>query len=310
MSGISDQALAFGKMNKFRFNDGNEAQINEFSDGSGLDLYDANFRMYDPQIGRFHQLDPLADISGDNSPYSFALNNPILLEDPLGLAADTVVQLPDLVIYGTAPEPKKSQTCIPCANAQDNGSGTNNAIPTTPSPSNDQVVLIDPSVPPGFTRMPESTPHPELMDYSGFWGQLKYAWTGGVQSGWQYDQYGEPLGPALVDHRHMGIAPIPDMPELPGGGFNLGVFNEALGMAKTTGGDFEGAAAATREFSEANINAEFVAKLKAEGKITKEALLYYERQMKIAISNLGSKAGGAAVQRARLETLQKILSLW
>jgi RHS repeat-associated protein len=88
MAGISSKAL--GKLeNRFKFNGGNELQSEEFTDGSGLELYDANFRMYDPQIGRFHQLDPYAEEFDDISPYVFANNNPVLLNDPLGLAADT-----------------------------------------------------------------------------------------------------------------------------------------------------------------------------------------------------------------------------
>jgi RHS repeat-associated protein len=90
MAGISSKALKPNYAeNKYKFNDGNELQSKEFSDGSGLEIYDAGFRMYDPQIGRFHQLDPLADLFEGYSPYVFALNNPILMNDPLGLAADT-----------------------------------------------------------------------------------------------------------------------------------------------------------------------------------------------------------------------------
>ncbi len=64
-------------------------QSGEFNDGSGLETYDAVHRMYDPQIGRFHQIDALADVSNNYSPYSFGSDNPILRNDPLGLA-DTI----------------------------------------------------------------------------------------------------------------------------------------------------------------------------------------------------------------------------
>ncbi|HWB93988.1 MAG TPA: RHS repeat-associated core domain-containing protein [Puia sp.] len=90
MSGISDKAVKTNYAeNKYRYNGGNELQNKEFSDGSGLEEYDAENRMYDPQIGRFWQIDPLADINESFSPYSFANDNPILLNDPIGLASDT-----------------------------------------------------------------------------------------------------------------------------------------------------------------------------------------------------------------------------
>jgi RHS repeat-associated protein len=86
MNGISSKALSFGGAgNKYKFNGGNELQSNEFSDGSGLEMFDAVNRMYDPQIGRFWQVDELAEASWEESPYHFAHNNPILYNDPFGL---------------------------------------------------------------------------------------------------------------------------------------------------------------------------------------------------------------------------------
>jgi RHS repeat-associated protein len=86
MAGISDKAIKTNYAeNKYRCNGGNELQNKEFSDGTGLEAYDANFRMYDPQIGRFFEIDPLADISENSSPYSFVFNNPIKYNDPSGL---------------------------------------------------------------------------------------------------------------------------------------------------------------------------------------------------------------------------------
>ncbi|RXK81422.1 RHS repeat-associated core domain-containing protein [Filimonas effusa] len=88
MAGISSKAA--GKLqNRYRFNGGNELQNNEFSNGSGLDWYDAMFRQYDPQIGRFHQLDPLAEFDISKSAYVFVSNNPISFSDPFGLADST-----------------------------------------------------------------------------------------------------------------------------------------------------------------------------------------------------------------------------
>ena len=85
MAGISDKAVKSNYAeNNYRFNGGNELQNKEFSDGSGLELYDATHRMYDPQIGRFWKIDRFAEITHSSSPYSFVLNNPILFNDPLG----------------------------------------------------------------------------------------------------------------------------------------------------------------------------------------------------------------------------------
>jgi uncharacterized protein (TIGR02594 family) len=85
MAGISSKALNGAAENIKKFNDGTELESKEFSDGSGLELYSTEFRSYDPQIGRFHQVDPLAEFSFNWSGYSFVQNNPILFNDPLGL---------------------------------------------------------------------------------------------------------------------------------------------------------------------------------------------------------------------------------
>lgn len=90
MAGISSKAT--GKLpNKFRFNSGSELQNGEFTDGSGLELYDAVFRTYDPQIGRFMQEDPLSDLAPIHSTYAFVSNNPLSFSDPLGLKDSTAV---------------------------------------------------------------------------------------------------------------------------------------------------------------------------------------------------------------------------
>jgi RHS repeat-associated protein len=70
MTGISSKALAFGgpenKKNKF--------QNQEYVDDLGINGYEFKYRMHDPQIGRFWQIDPLANKYVYNSTYAFSEN--------------------------------------------------------------------------------------------------------------------------------------------------------------------------------------------------------------------------------------------
>lgn len=99
MAGISSISLDNLPQNKNKFNDGTEFSNKEFEDGSGLEIYETANRSYDSQLGRFMQIDPLSNLAFDWSPYVFANNNPILMNDPSGLISDTTH--PD---FGNTPE--------------------------------------------------------------------------------------------------------------------------------------------------------------------------------------------------------------
>ncbi|WP_438939972.1 DUF6443 domain-containing protein [Chitinophaga hostae] len=103
MAGISSSALKGANYpeNRRRFNKGTE-----FSPELDLNWYETSYRSLDPQLGRFWQIDQLAEDYQGWTPYNYGMDNPLLFSDPLGLSPDSsgkAINLPEVVVYGKRP---------------------------------------------------------------------------------------------------------------------------------------------------------------------------------------------------------------
>ncbi|MFA6979161.1 MAG: RHS repeat-associated core domain-containing protein [Ignavibacteriaceae bacterium] len=78
--GLTVTTSVSGNENKFKYNG------KELEDEHGLNWYHYGVRYYDPQLGRWHTMDPADEF---NSPYLYVGNNPVKFIDPDGAQVGT-----------------------------------------------------------------------------------------------------------------------------------------------------------------------------------------------------------------------------
>ncbi len=82
---VADVSLSQQQVQPYKYN------AKELDSHNGLNLYDYHARQYDPALGRFTTMDPLAEQYYSTSPYAYCGNNPVKYTDPTGMAYDIEV---------------------------------------------------------------------------------------------------------------------------------------------------------------------------------------------------------------------------
>ena len=100
---MAAQAYQSGTPNPYRYN-GKELQAFLQVAGRSLGWYDYGVRFYEPEIGRWTTVDPVAEWHFNQDPYSYCLNNPLRFVVRYGM--DTTIALQPVYCIAPKPAPK------------------------------------------------------------------------------------------------------------------------------------------------------------------------------------------------------------